>query len=96
MDISEPYTPPLVMLNVPPGQLIQLQRAVARSATEIGNGALDLGKAHDVDVADHRHDKARRSADRDAHVDEVLVDDVVAVDLGVYGGELLQRGDSTP
>jgi hypothetical protein len=45
-------------------------------------------------IADHRHHQAVRAADRDAHVDEVLVDDLVAVDLGVDRGKLLQRGDA--
>ena len=82
------------MLNVPPVSSSSFSAPSRARAAEIGDRALDLGEAHRVDVADHRHDQAGRTADRDAHVDEVLVDDVVAVDLGVDRGELLQRGDA--
>ena len=73
------------------GQVLQLQRAVAGAFAEIGDGGLDAGEAELVGVADHRHDQAGGTADRDAHVDEILVNDVVAVDLGVDRGEFLQR-----
>ena len=86
--------PPLVMLNVPPMSSSSLSCAVAGAAAEIGDRLLDLGEAHLVGVAHDRHDEAVRAADGDAHVHEVLVDDVVAVDLGVDGREFLQRGDA--
>ena len=44
-----------------------------------------------IAVAHHRHDQALLGADRDADVVVVLVDDVGAVDLGVDGGDFLQR-----
>ena len=56
---------------------------VARQAGEPRDLALDLGERQPIGVADDRHDQAALGADRDAEVDEVLVDDVGAVDLGV-------------
>ena len=50
-----------------------------------------LGEATAVGVAQHRHDQALVGADRDADVVVILVDEIVAVDLGVDGGNLLQR-----
>ena len=43
-----------------------------------------------VGVAHHRHHQALLGADRDAEVEVVLVDDVVAVDLRVDGGNVLR------
>ncbi len=80
------------MLNVPPVRSSSFSCAVAGAPAEIGDRRLDPGEAQLVGVADHRHHQPGRAADRDAHVDEVLVDDVVAVDLGVDRRELLQRG----
>ena len=44
-----------------------------------------------IGVAQHRHDQAALGADGDADVVVVLVDDVLAVDLGIDRGDLLQR-----
>ena len=71
------------------GHFVDLQSAVAGTLAEIGDGALDLRETHLVGVAHHRHDQSICAADGDAHVDVVLVDDVVAVDLGVDGRERL-------
>ena len=84
--------PPLVMLNVPPVSSSSFSAPSRARLAEIGDRLLDLGEAHAVGIADHRHHQPARAADRDAHVDEVLVDDVVAVDLGVDRREFLQRG----
>ena len=56
---------------------------VARQPGEARDLALDVGERHPVGVAHDRHDQAALGADRDAEVDVLLVDDVVAVDLGV-------------
>ena len=76
------------------GELLELERALARALAEIRGRAFDLGEAHAFGIADHRDDEAVRAADGDAHVDEVPVDDVLAVDLGVGGGEFGERRDA--
>ena len=53
--------------------------------------ALDLGEAHAVGVAQYRHNQAALGADGNADMVIVLVDDIVAVDLGVDRGDILQR-----
>ena len=65
--------------------------AVAGAGAKFGDLLLDRGKAHLVGIAHHRHDKARRRADGHAHMNEVLVDHVAAVDLGIDLGHFLQR-----
>ena len=57
--------------------------AVARLLAEVGDLLLDVGEAQRVGVAQHRHHQALLGADGHADVVVVLVDDVVAVDLGV-------------
>ncbi len=47
-----------------------------------------------VGIAHHRHDQPLLGADRDADVVMVLVDDVVAVDLGIGRRNLLERDDA--
>ncbi len=54
---------------------------------------LDAGQRQPVGVADNRHDQALVGADRNSDVVVVLVDDVLAVDLGVHRRDLLQRLD---
>ena len=49
---------------------------------------------HAVGLAHHRHHQALVGADGDADVVVVLVDDVLPVDLGVDGRNLLQRLDA--
>ena len=68
--------------------------AVAGAPAEVGDGLLDLGQRHAVGLAHHRHHQALLGADGDADVVVVLVDDVVAIDLGVDGRDLLQRLDA--
>ena len=75
------------------GQLLDGELAVARPLAELGDLLLDLGEAQLIGIAHHRHDQALLGADGDADVVVVLVDDVVAVDLGVDGRDLLQRDD---
>ncbi len=83
--------PPLVMLNVPPVRSSSFSAPSRAARPKSAIAASMPGEAELVGVADHRHHQPRWAADRDAHVDEVLVDDVVAVDLGIDRRELLQR-----
>ncbi len=73
-------------------QLVELELPVPGAFAEVADRTLDLGEAHLLDVSHDRYDQPVRAADGDAHVDKVLVDDFVAVDLGVDGRELLQGG----
>ena len=57
---------------------LELARAGARG--QIDDGALQAQHVLLVGVADHRHDQAVFQRHRDADVDLVVVDDVVAVD----------------
>ena len=52
--------------------------AVASALAEVGDRQLDLGEAHAVGVAQHRHDQPLAAADGDADVEVVVVDDVVS------------------
>ena len=70
--------------------VLDAELAVARPLAEIRHLRLDLGEAHAVGLAHHRHDEAAVGADGNADVVVVLVDDLVAVDLGVDGGDFLQ------
>ncbi len=76
------------------GQLVDRELAVAGATAELGDLAFDLGEAHAVGIAHHRHHETLLGADRDADVIVVLEDDVVAVDLAVDGRDLLQRLDA--
>src|SRR5262249_17882736 len=69
--------------------LLDLERAVARAAAEIGDLLLDLRERLAVAVAHHGNHQALLGPDRDADVIVVLVDEVSAVDLGVDGGDFL-------
>ena len=83
--------PPLEMVKVPPCISSSAELAVARADTEIGDRRLDLGEAHAVGVAQYRHNEAALGADGDADMVIVLVNDILAVDLGVDRGDILQR-----
>ena len=85
---SEPKTPPLVIVNVPPVRSSQRQRAVLRALREVADRRFDLRERHPVGVAQHRHDEPAFGADGDADVVVVLQHDLVALDLGV---ELRER-----
>ena len=91
VESSEPNTPPLVMVNVPPlsswSASFPSRVAVARRLIS----ASIFGERHLLDVAEHRHGQAAIGADGDAKVHVVVIDDVVAVDLGVDALEFLQR-----
>src|SRR5262252_8556538 len=70
---------------------LDLERAVAGAAAEIGDGLLDLAQRFLIAVAHHRHDQAALRADRNADVTIIFVDDVGAVDLGIDRGNFLER-----
>ena len=81
------------MVNVPPCMSSMLERAVARLAAELGDLPLDAGERQPVRLAHHRNDQTLVGADGDADVVVVLVDDVLAVDLGVDRRDFLERLD---
>ena len=74
-------------------EILERQRAVLRALREIANRQLDVGEAHAIGIANHRHDEAALGADGHADVVVVLVDDLVALDLGVDRRERLERAD---
>jgi len=67
------------------------RRPVPGTAPEIGNLALDLRKAKLIGILDDRNDETLRCADGDTDVVIVLVDELVAIDLGVHRRPLLER-----
>ncbi len=67
------------------------QLAFLGLAAIFGDRQLDFGKAHLIDAAHHRHDEAVGGADGDREIDEIVVDDLVAIDLGIDGRHVLQR-----
>ena len=81
--ISEPNTPPLVMVNVPPFKSSSVSvpspARVAKSRMPRSTSANDI----DVGVAQHRHHQPAFGAHRHADVDVALLDDLVALDFGV-------------
>ena len=66
------------------------QFAVAGAEAKLGDLLFNGGKAHLIGVAHDGNHKPIRRADGDAHMDEVLVDDIGAVDLGIDLGHFLQ------
>ena len=94
VDISEPNTPPLVIVNVPPCNSSSF--SLLSRARRPKSWILASIWASDelVGIAHHRHDQAALGRNRDADVVVVLVDDVVAFDLGIDVGQFLQRGDA--
>ena len=94
VESSEPNTPPLVIVNVPPvSSSIVILPSRARSAKP-RDRLLDLGEAHAVGIAQHRHDQPAVGGDRDADVVVLVIDDVAALDRGVDDREALQRLDA--
>ena len=64
--------------------------AVARPQAQFGDGLFDGGEPHLVGVAHHRNHKAGGGADGHAHMDEVFVNQIGAVDFGVHLGDFGQ------
>ena len=96
VDISEPNTPPLVMVNVPPVRSSIAMRALARLAGVGGDFFFDLGEALGIRIAHDRHHEAAIRGDRNADVVVLVVDDVGAVHGCVDDREFLQRLDARP
>ena len=94
---SDPNTPPLVMVKVPP--LRSASDSVPSSA-RLANSRmplLDLARSViAIGVAQHRHDQALARADGDADVVVVLQHHLVALDLGVDAREAPAARRSTP
>ena len=95
VDSSEPKTPPLVMVKVPPvrSSMLELSRRApcwqnSRIARSISARLSVFGVAQD------RHDQPALAADGDADVAEIVVDDLVAVDRGVDVRVMLERLDA--
>ena len=90
---SDPNTPPLVIVNVPP--LRSASESVPSSA-RFANSRMPFSisaKRQPVGVAQHRHDQPLARADGDADVVVVLQHHLVALDLGVDPRERAQRAD---
>ena len=88
---SEPKTPPLVIVNVPPVEILQGERSVRRPLRVVADRQLDFRERHPVGIAKHRHDQPAFRPHRDADVVVALEDDLVALDLGVELRKRAQR-----
>ncbi len=71
----------------------QLDLAVAGALAEVADGLLDAGEIELVAVADDGDHQALVGAHGHADVEEVVLDDVVAVELRVDGGHFLEGLD---
>ena len=80
VDISEPKTPPLVIVKVPPWRSSTLIVPWRRPGREVGDGLLDRGERDPIRVADDRDHESALGADSHADVVEILIDDLVALD----------------
>ena len=65
--------------------------SLARLLSICGNGALDLREVHSLGVTQDGHDESGSRGDRHGDIDEVVVDDVPVLDVGVDLGVLEQR-----
>src|SRR5437763_11115557 len=70
--------------------LVDLELAVAGTATEVGDALLDVGDRFMIAVSHHWNDETSVGADGDADVIVILVDQIGAIDLGIDGGDVLQ------
>ena len=91
VETSEPNTPPLVMVNVPPvrSSIVSLPSR-ARLAISLMSRLISIMPLRSASLM-FGHDEPCVGRDGDAHVDVVLVDDGVAIDLRVDDRELLER-----
>ena len=96
VDISEPNTPPLVIVNVPPvssSSVIEPSRALPAYAPIVFSISRE---AHPLGIAQHRHHQAAIGGDRDADVVVLVIDDVAAVDGSINDREALAVPRSMP
>ena len=94
VDSSEPKTPPLVMVNVPPVNSSMVMVPARARAAKLPICFSISAKLELIGVAQHRHDQSAIGRDGDADVEVFVIDDVVAFDRGVDGREFLQRFDT--
>ena len=93
VDIIEPKMPPFVIVNVPPvsssicSAPLRARSPKSRIACSMAAKPLRLG------VAQHGHDEPAVRRDGHADVEELVIDDVVAVDGRVQHRVLAQRLD---
>ncbi len=90
MESSEPNTPPLVMLKVPPASSSGRIFLVPRPRRQVSDGRLDLGEAKPVSPADNRNQQTAFRRDGHADVGVRVVDDLVTLDAGVHDGHFRQ------
>src|SRR2546428_295551 len=76
------------------GEVVELELAVAREARQPRDLALDVRERHALGVVEHGNDEAALRPHRHPEVNELLVDDVVAADLGVDHRDVAQRRDA--
>ena len=94
---SDPNTPPLVIVNVPPLQIGERQRAVVGRLARTREPSCSIcGKRHAIGVAQDGDDEPFVRADGDADVVVVLEHHLVALDFRVDPRELAQRADRRP
>ena len=67
------------------------QLPIAGLPAEIADFLFDLGDRHLVGIAHHRNHKALVGADSDADMGVLLVDQVIAIDLGIDRRDFLER-----
>ncbi len=83
------------MVNVPPCSSSILSCPSRAPLAEGGDGLLDAGKAQLIAVAHDGNDETFLGPNGDADVVIILIDQVLAVDLGVDRGNLFQRADAS-
>src|SRR5579862_5095482 len=73
--------------------VFRLELFGAGALAEVGDAALEAEKVEIASVFENGDDESPIKSDSDAHVDVAVIADVVAVDVGVDDGPLLQRHD---
>ncbi len=72
-----------------PGKLVHADRAILRFHRQNAKLALEVGEAHLIDVAQHRHHQAAFGRYGDADVVVVVIDDVSPFDRCIDDGKPL-------
>src|SRR5690606_16633205 len=75
-------------------QILKLQGTVACAPTKIVDRLLDACERQVLRIAHHRHNKPAIRTDRNADIVIILVDEVVAINFRVDGGDFAQRMDA--